>query len=61
MDHKELHQQHHQKEREHEKKLQAEHEREAERNPRVIHPVWFFVAGVVLVAVALLIWTAFLS
>jgi type VI protein secretion system component VasF len=58
MDHKELHHQHHQKEREHQKKLQAEHEREMERKQRVIHPVWFFAAGVVLVVVAILIWTA---
>jgi len=61
MDHKEQHHQHHQKEREQEKKRKAEHEREEEKTALPIHPAWLFVIGAVLVLLALLIWTAFLS
>jgi hypothetical protein len=55
MDHKEQHHQHHQKEREHEKKEKKEHEQEAKGPP--IHPAWFFAAGLVLVIVAVIVWT----
>ena len=54
MDHKE---QHHQK---HEKKEHKEHERQEEKSLLPFHPAWLFVLGVVLVGVALLVWTVFL-
>ncbi len=56
MDHKEQHHQHHEKEREHQKKKAAEHEREYER--KGLHPGWFIGVGVVLILIAVLIWTA---
>jgi hypothetical protein len=61
MDHKEQHHEHHRKEREREKKREAEHEREAERKGSAIHPGWFVGIGAVLVVVAILIWSLFLS
>jgi len=57
MDHKEQHHQHHQKEREHEKKEKKEHEHEQEAKGSPIHPAWFFAAGLVLVIVAVIVWT----
>jgi hypothetical protein len=59
VDHKEQHHEHHRKEREHEKKLRAEHEHQEERQPRSLHPGWYLVAAVVLVLVAVMIWTVF--
>jgi hypothetical protein len=56
MDRHEQHHQHHQKEREEKKKHEKEHERELEKRAYP-HPAWFFVLGVVLVGVAILIWT----
>lgn len=57
MDHKAQHHQHHEKEREHKKKEHAEHERRAAKNLLPVHPLWLFVVGVVLVGVAVLVWT----
>jgi cytoskeletal protein RodZ len=59
MDHKEQHHQHHQKEREEKKKEQHKHEQDQMKKPGSIHPLWFAVVGVVLVVVALTIWTFF--
>ena len=57
MDHHEQHHQHHEKERHHEKELRKQHEHEAERRPRSIHPGWFLGVGVLLVLLAVLVWT----
>jgi hypothetical protein len=56
MDHKEQHHEHHRKEREEKKKHQKEHEHQMEKRTYP-HPLWFFVLGVILVGVAILIWT----
>jgi hypothetical protein len=56
MDHHEKHHQQHEKEREERIKHEKEHERESEKLPRTIHPLWFLVVGVVLVAGVLLTW-----
>jgi hypothetical protein len=61
MDHKEQHHLKHIKEREHEKKEHEQHEREAEKKQLPFHPAWLFVAGAVLVIVAMLVWTLFLA
>jgi hypothetical protein len=61
MDRKEQHHLKHLKEREHEKKEHQEHEREAEKRHLPFHPAWLFVAGAVLVIVAMLVWTLFLA
>jgi hypothetical protein len=61
MDHKEQHQQHHQKEREHEKKEHTAHEREHEKKSFLpFHPAWLVGVGVVLVLTAVLVWTFFI-
>jgi hypothetical protein len=60
MDHKEQHHQKHEMEREHEKKEHRKHERQEEKSLLPFHPAWLFVLGVVLVGVALLVWTVFL-
>jgi ABC-type nickel/cobalt efflux system permease component RcnA len=57
MDHKEQHHQHHQKEREEHKRHAHQHEMEEMRQPRTIHPLWFLVLGIVLVAGAILAWS----
>jgi hypothetical protein len=57
MDHHEQHHLHHEKEREHRKKIQKEHERQQEKNMLPIHPLWLLVIGIVLVLVAVLIWS----
>jgi hypothetical protein len=56
MDHHEKHHEHHRKEREEEKHHEHLREREAERKPRVIHPYWFVVLGIVLIAGVILTW-----
>jgi hypothetical protein len=61
MDHHERHHQQHQKEREQEKKRQKEYEREQSKSLIPFHPAWLFGVGVVLLALALLVWTLFLS
>jgi hypothetical protein len=61
VDHKEQHHEHHRKEREREKQREAAHEREAMRQPGGIHPAWFVATGVVLVLLAVLVWTLWLS
>ena len=61
MDHKKQHHLKHVKEREHEKKEHREHEREAEKARLPFHPAWLFLVGVVLVLVAMLIWTLLLA
>jgi hypothetical protein len=61
MDHKEQHHLHHQQEREHKKKEQKEHEREQEKKLLPVHPAWLFGLGVVLVLLAILVWTFFLQ
>lgn len=57
MDHKEQHHLKHAKEREHEKKQHKEHEHAAEKSPLPFHPAWLVAFGVVLVLLAVLIWT----
>jgi hypothetical protein len=57
MDHHEQHHQHHEKEREERIKHEKEHERREEKQPWKIHPAWWVVMGVVLILVAVLIWT----
>jgi hypothetical protein len=57
VDHKEQHHQHHREEREHKKQEEHRHELAAEKQPQVIHPIWFAVIGFVLVLAAVLIWT----
>jgi hypothetical protein len=61
MDHKEQHHLKHVKEREHEKKEHQQHEREAEKSALPFHPAWLVVVGAVLVLVAVLVWTVFLT
>jgi hypothetical protein len=61
VDHKEQHHEHHRKERDREKKREAAHEREEMRKPGGVHPGWFVAAGVVLVLLAVLVWTVWLS
>ncbi len=58
MDHHQQHHQHHEKEREHEKELRKEHEKEEERQLRVIHPAWFLVLGIILIAGVVYVWTS---
>ncbi len=55
MDHKEQHHQHHEMERAAEKKKRAEEQREYQR--KGIHPGWFISTGVVLIMIAILIYT----
>jgi len=59
MDHHEQHHQQHRKEREHEKHLQKEHEHQEEKSTLPFHPVWLVVVGVVMVLVAVAIWTLY--
>jgi hypothetical protein len=56
MDHREQHHQRHIKGREHVKAERAGHEHQQEKGLRKIHPVWFVVTGVVLTALALVVW-----
>jgi hypothetical protein len=56
MDHHQQHHQHHQKEREEKKHEHLRHEHEMESKPRVIHPLWFVVVGIVLIAGVLAVW-----
>jgi hypothetical protein len=57
MDHKEQHHERHEKEREEHKKKQKQHEQEEAKSGLPFHPAWFVVLGVVMVLVAVLIWT----
>jgi quinol-cytochrome oxidoreductase complex cytochrome b subunit len=57
MDHKEQHHQHHQKEREQHKKEQREHEHQMEKSNLPFHPAWLVGFGLVLILVAILVWT----
>jgi len=59
MDHKEQHHQHHLKQREHEKSLEKERSKEDEKRLTAIHPLWFLVAGVVLVVLVVASWSIF--
>ena len=61
MDHKEQSHQKHVKEREQEKKEQRKHEREAEKALLPFHPAWLFVAGALLVLVAVIVWALLLA
>jgi hypothetical protein len=56
MDQHEEHQQHHQKEREHKKDERKLHEHEQERQVRTIHPAWFLIIGVALIAIVVVFW-----
>jgi hypothetical protein len=58
MDHQEQHHQHHRKEREHKKEKRKEHEHAQERQTglRALHPAWFVAAGVVFIALIVLVW-----
>jgi hypothetical protein len=55
MDHKDQHHQHHDREREHKKEEQKRHEHEMEKQPRFIHPLWFVVVGIILIAGVLVV------
>ena len=57
MDHKEQHHQHHEKQREERKKEHKDYEQAHGKSAWPFHPAWLVVLGVVLVAVALAIWT----
>ena len=56
MDHHEQHHQHHEKEREHKKAEQKRHEHTMEKETRTIHPIWFVVVGLILMAGVLAVW-----
>jgi Ca2+/H+ antiporter len=56
MDHQEQHHQHHQHERHEKKEEQKHHEHAAEKQPRAIHPIWFVVVGLILMAGVLAVW-----
>jgi hypothetical protein len=51
------HHEHHRKEREHKKEEQKQHEHEQEQKVRTIHPTWFVVIGIILIAGVILVWT----
>jgi hypothetical protein len=57
MDRHEQHHQHHEKEREERIKHEKVRERGEEKQPWKMHPAWLAGAGVVLILVAVLIWT----
>jgi hypothetical protein len=57
MDHKEQHHQHHQHERDLEKRRVKEHSHEDPGKRKGIHPGWFIGIGVVLILIAIIIWT----
>ena len=57
MDHKEQHHEHHRHEREERKKEQHEYELRQEKSALPFHPAWLAVLGVVLVLVAVAIWS----
>ena len=57
MDRQHEHEKHHQEEREHKKDERKQNEHAEERQVRNIHPAWFVMLGVVLVASALMLWT----
>jgi hypothetical protein len=61
VDHRQEHHQHHRQERERRIAKEKEREREEENLPRVIHPAWFLVLGVVLTVLAVLVWTFMFS
>jgi hypothetical protein len=61
MDHHEQHHEHHQHEREQEKKEHKAFERQHAKSALPFHPAWFVVLGFVLVLVAVILWTLFLS
>ena len=56
MDHKDQHHQQHEKKREEHKKEQKDFEAKHEKDVRTIHPAWFVVIGVVLIALVLFVW-----
>jgi len=51
------HHEHHRQEREHKKEERKEHEHEQEKQVRKIHPTWFVVVGIILIAGVVLVWT----
>jgi len=57
MDHKELHHEHHRKERAERKASEKRHDAELARRPQTLHPVWFLVLGTIGVTLAMLIYT----
>jgi hypothetical protein len=60
MDHKDQHRHHHEHERAERKKEERESEKEWEKSVLPFHPAWLVVLGVVLVLVAVSIWTVVL-
>jgi hypothetical protein len=56
MDHKEQHHQHHEHERHEKKEEHKRHEHAMEQQPRTIHPIWFVVIGLILMAGVLAVW-----
>ena len=57
MDHKDKHHQHHEHNREEKKEEQKKYEAEQEKRVRTIHPAFFVMIGVVLIALIVVIWT----
>ena len=57
MSHQDQRHEHHRKEREEHKKEQKEHEKQDAKSALPFHPAWLAVGGIVLVIVAMLIWT----
>ena len=57
MDHKEQHHEHHRHERELKKKHDREYEDRRDKRLLPIHPLWVFVLGVVLIGLAVAVWS----
>ena len=58
MDHKQEKDLHKKKEREQDNKDEKEREKAQERqNFRIMHPVWYFVLGTILILMIVLLWT----
>ena len=58
MAHHAQHHQHHEQQRAEHKKEEAAHERAAEKG-FAVHPAWLLTAGIVLTALAVLVWIIF--
>ena len=57
MDHHEQHHEKHEKEREEKKKEQKSHEHQQEKSALPFHPAWLVFFGLLLIVLALLVWT----
>ena len=61
MDHHEQHHQHHQHEREEEKRAHKAYAQQHAQGGLPFHPAWLAVGGLVLVLLAVILWTLVLS